>query len=221
MLEVLPYELKRWEIHSRLDEPSRMVLRNVLLGCPYKPLSVADQAIVISHGLKFTKHFFRLKLLNEHILCDLIIEHGDLKMLEWARAMNCPWSDLSLSILYLYGNMDMYNWAVKSGCPFMACDSATWAKLMFKTNAEKFKAKYLNKDQITRLADQLTTDTEYQKLSMDIAVREHFPDGVFIRRLMNIVEFKLLWNIVCSDGVLFDKIRDEWYEALTLYRQLL
>ncbi len=58
-MEDLPYDIKHYEILSRLDNPSKKVLLHVLIGDTIA-LAKDDQSLVIRHGLEFTKFWYSL-----------------------------------------------------------------------------------------------------------------------------------------------------------------
>ena len=95
-MEILPYDVKHYEILPLLDKVSTMVLQHTLLGKPYpKGLSDDDQKIIISYGLKYTQYFYDLNLLNKNKICENAAWNGHLEVLKWARENCCNWDELT------------------------------------------------------------------------------------------------------------------------------
>jgi len=59
-MDVLPRDIKQYEIITRLDCVSKMALRKALLGQDYPKLTNDQQKKVISYGLEFAKSFWHL-----------------------------------------------------------------------------------------------------------------------------------------------------------------
>jgi len=130
----IPYDVKRYEIIPKLDSVSLMVLRNVLLGKPYKKLSDDEQKLVISYGLEFTKHFW--DLLDKHNVCYYAASCGSLEVLQWAHANECPWNALTCFYAAEAGHLNVLQWARINGCPW---DNSTYLVAIMNNREELIK----------------------------------------------------------------------------------
>ncbi len=121
-MDDLPYDIKHYEILPRLDDPSRNIIRHILLGNKLKLLS-NDDSCVLRHGLEFTKFWYSRGFLNKSNLCANAAEGGSLEILKWARANGCYWDKWTCANAAWIGSLEILVWARANGCPW---DSLTW-----------------------------------------------------------------------------------------------
>ena len=88
--DLLPSDIKRYEILSKLDDISLLILRHVLLGTPLSlKLSVDQQKNIIRNGLSLTIFFW--EKLDKNRICEYAAECGSLDILKYARENQCRW----------------------------------------------------------------------------------------------------------------------------------
>ena len=128
-MEILPYDVKHYEILPLLDTVSTMVLQHTQLGKPYpKELNDDDQTIIISYGLKYTQYFYDLNLLNKNKICRYAAWNGHLEVLKWARENGCPWNELICTNAALNGHLEVLKWTRENGCNWNDWTCANAAK---------------------------------------------------------------------------------------------
>ncbi len=115
-MDDLPYDVKHYEILTRLDNPSKSIIRYVLLGSKLK-LVIKDHSCVIKHGLDFTKFWYSQGFLNKSNLCNFAAMNGQIETLKWARANGCYWDEYTCRIVAKNGHLETLKWARDNGCP--------------------------------------------------------------------------------------------------------
>jgi hypothetical protein len=116
-MDVLPYDVKRYEILRHIDDVSRMVLRHVLLQKPLTYIPNAQLDLVVSYGTEFTKWFYRHGVINRgSYLSSVIAKYGNLELLKWALANGCDWDERTCSYAAYGGHLEVLKWAHANGC---------------------------------------------------------------------------------------------------------
>ena len=121
MLNLLPTEIKKYEILPKINEISLLILRNVLLGdpLPYK-FTYYQQESIIRHGLSLTIYFW--EKLNKDNVCMLAELTGSLDVLKYARKNGCSVNKKTCDAAAKGGNLDLlkfvgrkgYSWSVST-----------------------------------------------------------------------------------------------------------
>jgi hypothetical protein len=115
----LPFELKRYEIRSHLDQVSLFLLQNGLLQkeLPSK-LSHSQELTAIQHGLPVVKFLLDKEHLSLSTLTPLAAQAGNLEVLKWSIQQNEIGTDpteRTLELASMYGHLDIFIWLAKKG----------------------------------------------------------------------------------------------------------
>jgi hypothetical protein len=89
----------------------------------YEPLQLVQSAMKVSSNalsVLSTLNVQSLKKVDQQAgsqLCAAAIKKGDLELLKWLQAHDCPWNELTCSWAAAKGRLDILQWAREHGCP--------------------------------------------------------------------------------------------------------
>ena len=126
LFDLLPDDIKRYEILPKLDEISLLILRHVLLDIPLPSnLSYSQQRNVIENGLSLTIFFW--EKLNKRCICNCAVEYGNLDILKYARenalikeggSIRPPWDKYTCAYAALSGSLICLKYLYENDCPW-------------------------------------------------------------------------------------------------------
>jgi hypothetical protein len=117
---------------------------------------------------------------SDTLTCNIASESGDLKYLELARSLDCPWDSTTFNKGVISGNLDVVNYMLKNNCPIdgsTACYYATiklHKDILSVLHKNGFRMKILLVGSILRNFGKDKTDTQKKEI-LDEIIKTYFP----------------------------------------------